>query len=716
MKRGTSMANSPPEFTNDLQSPADVDVQAFTPRPKRTRLTPSQRYFRRMKKRRWMLPLWIWLFTALPEVLLHAASSPQGAFWNSGAILGPLFALVPALCLYVLINSIPKPKLNYAIIILYSIVLYFLYASQLVYYKVFGTFYSVYSMTNGTSALQFVNTIINTIRGNLPTMFLMAVPMLILLVLGWRLFNFEPIRSWKLKGGLLVLAVLAQLGLVQSLPLFGGTGDTTAYGLYHNASDSYTSVNKLGLMTAFRLDVKRTITGENADGSIIVADPPETTEASVSTDPPETTVPDETASTETTGPVVDTSPNVMDINFEGLIAESTNESVMQVHQYFASRTPSAKNEKTGLFEGSNLIMITAEAFSYLVVDPDRTPTLYKLMTEGYSFTNYYVPDWGVSTTDGEYAFLTGTIPKDGVWSFKRSSGNAMPLTMSQQLLRRGYSAYAYHGHTYTYYGRDQYLTNLGFQYKGYGNGLDVTWQWPESDVEVVDLSTADYVSSSPFVTYYMTISGHREFNFQGNSIAAKNKELVAEEPYSEAVQAYLACQMELENALTLLLQRLEEAGVLENTVIVLTADHYPNGLTAEQIGELLGHTPERNFEIYQNGCIIYKPGMEPEVIDTPCSHLDLLPTLSNLFGLEFDSRLYMGRDIFSDAEPLVCFRNRSWITDKAMYNAATGEVTCLTDSPVTDEYITAIQTEVNNRFTVSSRILEYDYWNILFGE
>lgn len=708
------MANSPPEITNDLTGEMPQFQYAHR---RRKRLTPSQRYFRRMKKRRWMLPLWIWLFTALPEVLLHFASSSESTLYNSGLFLGPLFALVPALLLYVLINSIPKPKINYAIIILYSIVLYVLYASQLVYYKVFGTFYSVYSMTNGTSALQFVNTILTTISSNLSTMFMMAVPMLILLILGWRLFNFEPIRSWKLKTGLLVLAVVVQFGLVQSLPLFGGTGDTTAYGLYHNASDSYTSVNKLGLMTAFRLDVTRTITGSGADGSIVIAAPSETTE------PPETTLPDETSNTEAaqptepvvTEPPVDNSPNQLDIDFDALIAQCSDKSVMEVHQYFSSRTASSKNEKTGLFEDCNLIMITAEAFSYLIVDETRTPTLYKLMNEGYSFTNYYVPDWGVSTTDGEYAFLTGTIPKSGVWSFKRSSGNYMPLTMSQQLLNQGYSAYAYHGHTYTYYGRDQYLTNLGFQYKGYGNGLDVKWQWPESDVEVVDASTADYVSNTPFVTYYMSISGHREFNFYGNSMAAKNKDLVANEPYSEAVRAYLACQLELENALTLLLERLDDAGVLENTVIVLTADHYPNGLTDEEIGELLGHTPESNFEIYKNGCIIWKYGMEPEVIEEPCSHLDLLPTLSNLFGLEFDSRLYMGRDVFSDAQPLVCFRNRSWITDKAMYNAETGAITHLTDTPVTDEYIAAIKNEVNNRFTVSSRILDYDYWSILFN-
>ena len=75
----------------------------------------------------------------------------------------------------------------------------------------------------------------------------------------------------------------------------------------------------------------------------------------------------------------------------------------------------------------------------------------------------------------------------------------------------------------------------------------------------------------------------------------------------------------------------------------------------------------------------------------------------------------MGRDIFSDAEPLVMFRNRSWITDQATYNASTNTITSLTDTPVSDEYVRRISNEVSNRFTVSTRILDYDYWRILFG-
>ena len=676
--------------------------------------------------------LYLWAALAFPELVLHLSTAKSGdLLFSSGLLLAPIFAILPAFVLYAVCTSLAKSA-NYMVALLYSVTMYLFAASQLVYYRIFGTFYTFFSMTNGAGALQFGATIAKAIRTNLLTLVLMALPLLVLIFGGKRRFRFQYRNAMAPKVALVIMAVLIQLITVWALPIFGGKDDTAAYGLYHNASDAYLGVNKLGLFTAFRLDMTRTMTGDSADGSIILDDPipvpstepslpqenqflspePEGTEPPDGTNPPETTAPPEA----TTPVTWDTSPNVLQIDFDALIESTDKKAVKEVHQYFASRTPSAKNEKTGMFEGSNLILITAEAFSHLAVSEELTPTLFKLMNEGFSFTNYYVPDWGVSTTDGEYAHLTGTVPKDGIWSFKRSAENYMPLTMNQQLMKKGYSSWAYHGHTYTYYGRDQYLTNLGYDYKGLGGGLDIKKQWPESDVEVVEQSTADFVGNTPFSVYYMTISGHREFNFSGNNMAAKHKAEVAELPYSNNVRAYLATQLELEASMKLLLERLEEAGVLDNTVIVLTADHYPNGLTHDEMGELLGHTPEGNFEVYRNGCFIWKQGMTPEVIDEPVSHLDLLPTVSNLFGLEFDSRLYMGRDVFSDAKPLVMFRNRSWITDVAQYNSQTGKTEFYGVAGTDDAYVKAIKNEVNNRFSVSARILENDYWRILFGE
>ena len=134
----------------------------------------------------------------------------------------------------------------------------------------------------------------------------------------------------------------------------------------------------------------------------------------------------------------------------------------------------------------------------------------------------------------------------------------------------------------------------------------------------------------------------------------------------------------------------------------------------EVCDELAGHTLDGNFEWFKNTLIIWSGSMmEPVVVDKVCSSLDILPTVSNLMGLDYDSRLIVGRDILSDCEGLVMFNNRSWITDKAMYNASNGEITYLTDDPVSEDYIKAVKSTVRTRFKVADKIFDYDYYQYI---
>src|SRR5699024_5938254 len=294
--------------------------------------------------------------------------------------------------------------------------------------------------------------------------------------------------------------------------------------------------------------------------------------------------------------------------------------------------------------------------------------------------------WGVSTSDGEYVATTGLIPKPGVWSMYQSGDNAMPFAMGNQLRRLGYETFAYHNHTWDYYRRDVSHPNLGYDYKGVGNGLEVATTWPGSDVEMIDVTMPEVLADEPFHAYYMTVSGHLQYNFGGNFIAAKNRELVEDLPYTDAGQAYLATQIELDRALELLLERLEAAGVAERTLIVLSSDHYPYGLTQEEIEDLAGEQVD-GIELYRNSIVMYAQGMEPETVDEPVSSLDIVPTISNLLGLEFDSRLLMGRDVFSDAERLVIFSDRSYLTDLGHYDAITREFTPAEGAEVPEGYV-----------------------------
>jgi phosphoglycerol transferase MdoB-like AlkP superfamily enzyme len=366
-----------------------------------------------------------------------------------------------------------------------------------------------------------------------------------------------------------------------------------------------------------------------------------------------------------------------------------------------------------MFEGYNLVFITAEGYSHYAVDAELTPTLHKMTHEGFHFTDFYNPIWGVSTSDGEYVATTSLIPKSGVWSMYKSGENSLPFAMGNQLRQLGYKTLAYHNHTYDYYRRDVSHPNLGYDYKGVGNGLEVKKTWPESDVEMIKVTTPEFVDDEPFHAYYMTVSGHMLYNFTGNFIASKNRDLVEDLPYTEAGKAYLATQIELDRALKLLMERLEEAGVADNTLIVLSADHYPYGLEQEEIDDLAGHEVDSNFELHKSSLIIYAKGMSPEVVDRPVSSLDIIPTVSNLMGLEFDSRLLMGRDAFSDADPLVIFGNRSFITDKGRYNSVAREFIPDEGLNVPEDYQTRISEEIERQFYYSTMVLDRDYYSIV---
>jgi phosphoglycerol transferase MdoB-like AlkP superfamily enzyme len=311
-----------------------------------------------------------------------------------------------------------------------------------------------------------------------------------------------------------------------------------------------------------------------------------------------------------------------------------------------------------------------------------------------------------------------------------SADRNMYFSLGNLMKKEGYKTYAYHNHTYSYYGRDKSHPNLGYTYKGIGNGLKLdyssyytkptTTRWPNSDYLMALATEEEYMNDGPFHTYYMTVSGHMLYTFMGNSMSSYHKSKVAHLPYSDEVKAYLACQIELDLMVEELVTTLQEKGIADDTVIVLTADHYPYGLqqnnAPDYYSELAGYDTSSTFEKYKNTLIMWHEGLESIVIDEPTYSIDLLPTLCNLFGLEYDSRLLMGRDFLSDSTPLVCFSNRSWMTDLGRYDASSKTFTPNAGVTVPEDYAKTVSNIVSLKFKYADQILKRDYYNVLFGK
>ena len=275
----------------------------------------------------------------------------------------------------------------------------------------------------------------------------------------------------------------------------------------------------------------------------------------------------------------------------------------------------------------------------------------------------------------------------------------------------------YHGHTATYYSRNQTHPNIGYlEFKG-RNEIGGLSGWPESDLLTIQYTIEEYIEEPRFHAYYMSVSGHHNYKFTGvNSMAEKNKQVVKSytklSGYSDAAQAYIACNMELEYALEYLLESLEEKNLLENTVIVLAADHYPYGLTDEEYAEFCGgNLAYGGLERYKSKLILWSGSMKESVtISKPCCSIDVLPTLLNLFGIEYDSRLLCGQDILSDSAGVAIMSNQSFVTDKVVYNSSKDEVYRLTEEVLEEDYLQTYIANVKNRFTASSAVAAYDYY------
>lgn len=480
------------------------------------------------------------------------------------------------------------------------------------------------------------------------------------------------------------------------------------------------AIPRFGLVNSLRLEAKYSIFGMPTP----TFDPPD-------------------ASTSAAVKQTDYQPNELDIDFDALIANDNDDTLRTMDQYFASQVPTQQNQYTGFFKDKNLIFITAEGFSYATIDKDRTPALYKLSHNGFVFSNYYQPNWTQSTTGGEFAAMCGIIPTwaNGNTAFAESGDNAMPFGLGWQFQTRGYTTMAYHNNTYTYYGRNVTHPNLGYDFVGIGNGLELpTDAWPHSDLEMMQATIEQQIDAyknngTPFHTYYMSVSGHCNYGWNVNDMSRKNKDVMDGEKGSETVLAYKASQQELEYALEYLLEELDEAGIADDTVIVLTPDHYPYAMTensdVDYYAEMTGINDNESLTSrYKNTLILWCGSMkDPVKIDDPCTAVDIVPTLLNLFGFDYDSRLLSGRDVLApDADPgnvstdmhVAIFADYgggySWITRAGTYEASLGTFTPAEGVGLDDQdsYVSSMNELVRNRYSMAKYIVQTDYYRHVF--
>ncbi len=646
----------------------------------------------------WLLVIFMTLYC---ELLLHLWITESIDAGHLAIVAG--FALGCGGLLGLLTSHLPR-KAHKAAAIAVSFLLVVLYMAEFILSETYQNFMTPQTMVAGAGGIaqDYLALTFKMIGRNAGRILLLVAP-----ILAYGTFcRPEPVL-WKTRALLsygLVICYILSIFCVNTL--------TTQANLLGSAYNFDSVVRSFGLNMG--------MTMEALQGVLPQAEPEFTQIAAPVPVQPSAQTPSGEDTPQETEPQTEYGYNVLPMDFVAAAEASNQGSVKSLHNYVNSLTPSRQNEFTGMFKGKNLILITAEAFSAEVIDPELTPTLYRMATEGIQFKEYYQPAWGASTTTGEFSNLIGLVPMNGGSSMNEVNHQKMFLTMGHQLQKLGYHSTAYHNHLKDFYHRNNTHPQLGYdEFIARYGGLEITGSWPESDLEMIDVTVPQFIDQQPFSIYYMTVSGHCEYTLKGNDMTEKNWDKVQHLEHSDIVKGYYACNLEFEYAMESLLRQLEEAGIADDTLVVIATDHYPYGLersktwanTKDHLAELYGVEEYDQFMRDHNALIMWSGAFEDMdiVVDTPVYSLDILPTVSNLFGVEYDSRLLVGRDVFSDAEPLVLWPDYNWVTEKGTY--CDGVFTPREGISVEEGYVERINATVKNKISFSKGVVDLDYYD-----
>lgn len=331
---------------------------------------------------------------------------------------------------------------------------------------------------------------------------------------------------------------------------------------------------------------------------------------------------------------------------------------------------------TGMFEGKNVIYLQLEGIDEWLLDEETMPTLYNMQNNAINFINHYsYYNGGGSTFNSEFAvntgFLTPVSYNQNAYTFSR---NNFDYSMARLFKKKGYSVNAFHMNTKEYYSRGANYDNWGYDnYYGLKDQDTYTDNSYILDRELIlneKFAELLFPTDTPFVDYIISYSNHMPFtNTKGvcQLLLEKQKEeilasdpnaVIEEKTYTEEECSRLQAR-ETDNMINLLITKLRENNLLENTVIVAFADHYLYTLTDQNIlaqyketdNNLINHTP----------FLIWKDGMKKQTIKEVTSQLNILPTTINLFGLEYHPNYYIGSDALNpDYKGYVFFPDYSW--------------------------------------------------------
>lgn len=403
--------------------------------------------------------------------------------------------------------------------------------------------------------------------------------------------------------------------------------------------------------------------------------------------------------------------------WKAIIASETNNNYNNLNKYFISNRSTMTNEYSNVFEGKNLIVIMVESGSNIMLNEEYYPNIAKIYNEGWSFPNYYSPRNSCSTGNNEMSGMTGLYTIYNSCTANIYQKNTYFESLFNLFNNKNYTTNSFHDHNNEYYYRTTIHKNMGSSNYYDVNDMNLAYNGGEwaSDEEMMKyyLNKIDERDpEKPFMSWITTVTSHQYY--RGNSKYYKKYGSLFPKELPTDVKEYMSKIKIVDDAIGVLLKGLEERGILEDTVIALFCDHYPYAISSSNLEKVLDYDLDIDNNIDQVPFVIYNKGMEKKEFATYTSYINLTPTFANLFGLDFDSRLYMGEDFFNkDYQDMVVFADGSWKNDIAYYSANTNKIKYYTENEYSEEEILAINAEIDIKLKMSSAVIKNNYFNYL---
>lgn len=370
------------------------------------------------------------------------------------------------------------------------------------------------------------------------------------------------------------------------------------------------------------------------------------------------------------------------------------------------------NDYTGLFKDKSLLIIQAESLNSFGINEELTPTLYKMINNSIQITNFDTPLLIGSTSDSEFMANTSFIPEaEGYSVCYQYVNNTYPLTLGNLFKNNGYSTNAFHNNFGEYYNRFTTFNNYGYEFfDSYGLGIESE----ASDTLVSEQIGWIDVEKEKFVSLWISYSGHQPYGLEDVGVNKEDVETIKKlyPNLNDDYVSYLAKTMDFDKAVEQFLNVMEWMGRIDDVVVVIYGDHVAKGLDLSRgtnFDEVFGVNSDDNPSITYTPLFIYANDMEHQLIDKYCTALDILPTLMNLWGIDYNDEYAFGHDILDDEYRGFCFdANGNYWNNDFYFNSTNNAIT--TYNGYSEDSAREIVNDFNKKREVCKEILKIDYF------